>query len=387
VITITRHLDRRVETVAVEDLHKALAEGAGVVWIDVAGEEREDYDVLCAMGLSGLVVEDMMDDAAAPKTERHDGYLFTVVHGLDLEAGGRDDFQLETIELDAALGSGWLVTHAHRRLDLVTTVHERLARGGAGAETPAALLHELLDVMVDQYAPFIDTFIPARMDAIEDELFADHPSSLARREIYLRRRDVIRLARVAQPQADALRALSVASQEAGAESDARLFGDIADRLDRISAATAALRDELDSAFQHYHSQVAASQNEITKVLALASTVLLPLTVITGVYGMNFQYMPELDERWGYPFALSLCALVLIINVLVFRAKGWIGGKEARAARARARLRPEDLQLRILDRTVRLPALGDREVVGPTDRPTDRPIDPLGASLAPEPSER
>jgi len=106
-----------------------------------------------------------------------------------------------------------------------------------------------------------------------------------------------------------------------------------------------------------------------------------------VYGMNFQYMPELDERWGYPFALSLCALVLIINVLVFRARGWIGGKDARAARARARLRPEDLQLRILDRTVRLPALGDREVVGPTDRPTDRPIDPLGASLAPEPSER
>ncbi len=365
-ITITRHVGRQVEPVAVEDLPEALADDRGVVWVDVAGQAPEDDDVLCAMGLSRLVVEDMMDDAAAPKTERHEGYLFTVVHGLDLEAGGDEDFQLETIELDAALGPGWLVTHAHRRLDLVTAVHDHLRRGGAGAETPAALLHALLDVMVDQYEPFVDTFIPARMDAIEDELFADHPSSLARREIYLRRRDVIRLTRVTQPQADALRELALASDDAGTESDAKLFRDIAHRLDRISAATEALRDELDSAFEHYHSQVAANQNEITKVLTLASATLLPLTVITGVYGMNFEFMPELDEPWGYPFALSLCVLVLVVNVLVFRAKGWIGGKEARAARARARLRPEDLQLRILDRTVRLPALGDREVVAPPE---------------------
>lgn len=366
-ITITRHIDRTVEPVAADDLSKALAEGRGVIWVDVAGENRKDIDVLCTMGLAPLVVEDMMDDAAAPKTERHDGYLFTVVHGLDLEAGGDEDFQLETIELDAALGPGWLVTHAHRRLDLVTAVHEHLDRGGAGAQTPAALLHSLLDVMVDQYAPFVDTFIPARMDAIEDELFADHPSSLARREIYLRRRDVIRLTRVTQPQAEALRELALASDQAGAESDGRLFQDIAHRLDRISSATESLRDELDSAFEHYHSQVAANQNEISKVLALASTILLPLTVITGVYGMNFEFMPELDEPWGYPLALAMCVLVLVVNVAVFRAKGWIGGKEARATRARSRLRPQDLQLKVLDRTVRLPALGDREIVAPPER--------------------
>jgi magnesium transporter len=143
----------------------------------------------------------------------------------------------------------------------------------------------VLDTIVDECEPFLEQFIPERIDAIEDALFSDQLSTAVRREIYLRRRDVIRLQRIALPQATAMREL-VRLAEAGAvcHADAPLFRDIADRLDRVASLTTTLRAELDSAFEHYLSAVANSQNEVMRILTMVSSILLPLTVVAGIYG-------------------------------------------------------------------------------------------------------
>lgn len=348
-------------------LADAPAPDGGFLWADLVGHHPHEARLLRAFGVGSLVMEDMLDEETYPKTEDHGGYLFTVVHGLDLAGSTVDGaFELATTEIDALLARDWLITHAAAPHEVLHAVADALSAGRVAIpQTPARLLHLLLDTAVDEYEPFIDRFIPARIDDIEDELFAPRPSSLARREIYLRRRDVIRIQRVAAPQAEAVRVLAVLARqgEVVRAREALLFDDIADRLDRVASTTRSLREQLDSAFEHYHSAIATQQNEIVRVLTLVSTVLLPLTVITGIYGMNFQFMPELDEPWGYPFALTLCAAVVSGALALFRARGWIGGGRARAERARSRTAQRDLEMEVLGRRVRLPVLGAREVDG------------------------
>lgn len=350
----------RVEPVALQALDAALAQVTreqGLVWIDLIGRNHEDEGLLRHLGLNDLQIEDLLDDAVHPKSEAGDGHLLTVVHGLDLDyAREQEEFEITTIELDSVLGPNWVVTHADRSLEVIRRVAMLVERDPGRARTPAQLLHLVLDTIVDEYEPFLEQFIPERIDAIEDELFSDQPSAAVRREIYLRRRDVIRLQRIALPQAAAMREL-VRLTEAGVafHADAPLFRDIADRLDRVASLTAALRAELDSAFEHYLSAVANSQNEVMRILTMVSSILLPITVVAGIYGMNFHFMPEIDERWGYPAVMSLNALIVVGGLTYFRSRGWIGRqREVKEHTAR-------LEIASLGRMLRLPAIGARVV--------------------------
>lgn len=356
-VTIRRIAGSEITAVHERDLQAALSARDSVIWVHATGRSPAEHDLLCGLGLDPLVVEDLLDDAVHPKAEAHPDYLFAVVHGIDVEeTTAGDAFELATLELDGVVGRGWLVTHADRPLAVVDAIEQVVDFGAERATTPAQLLHLLLDRIVDEYEPFIDDFIPQRIDDIEDALFADNPSREVRREIYLRRRDVIRLQRVAGPQAAAVRKLARLAESGDvAVQDAHLFHDIADRLDRVASVTGSLRDQLDSAFEHYHSAVATGQNEVMKLLTMVSSVLLPITVVTGVYGMNFVYMPELDERWAYPAVLGLNALILVTGLSLFRARGWIGRRRPRTAGA------DRLELPSAGAVLRVPAMGARFV--------------------------
>ncbi|MGH3664802.1 MAG: magnesium transporter CorA family protein, partial [Egibacteraceae bacterium] len=136
------------------------------------------------------------------------------------------------------------------------------------------------------------------------------------------------------------------------DDDARhLVNDIADRLDYVSAQTESLRAQLDTAFEHHQSSVANAQNEVMKVLTMVSVVLLPISVIAGIYGMNFAYMPELRVRWAYPLLLIVFAAIVGAALLLFRTRGWIGGRRRFSG-------PRTLRLGA-GRVVRAPAMGAR----------------------------
>ncbi|MGH8896579.1 MAG: magnesium transporter CorA family protein [Egibacteraceae bacterium] len=357
--TIRRISNGRVEPVALEALDAALAHEQGLVWIDLVGRNDADEALLRHLGLHDLEIEDLLDDAMNPKSEAGNGHLLTVVHGLDLDyAQEKEEFEIATIELDGVLGPNWVVTHAERSLEVTRSVAMLVERDPSLARTPGDLLHLVLDTIVDEYEPFLEQFIPKRIDAIEDELFSDRPSAAARREIYLRRRDVSRLQRVALPQATAMREL-VRLAETGAvcRADVPLFRDIADRLDRVASLTTSLRTELDSAFEHYLSAVANSQNEVMKILTMVSSILLPLTVVVGIYGMNFRFMPELDKQWAYPAVLVLNALIVVGGLAYFRSRGWIGRQR------KTKEQNNGLEIASLGRVLRLPAIGARVVRG------------------------
>jgi magnesium transporter len=327
----------------------------GFVWHDLVGRSEEGEALLRDLGLGERFIDDMLGIAIHPKAVRHEGFLFTVVHGLDLDYAQEDDeFELETLELDVMIGSDWIVTHADSPLEVIRRAASRIEEDPSLAKTPGELLHVVLDTLVDEYDPFLVQFIPQRIDAIEEELFNDRLSAAVRREIYLRRRDVIRLQRVAAPQAMAMRTLAeLAKDTPFTREEAPLIHESANRLAWVASQTTTLRAELDSAFDHYLSAVANSQNEVMRVLTMVSAIILPMTFIAGIYGMNFVHMPELVHPYGYPIALGLMAVVGMIGFWYFRRRGWIG-------RGPLRL-PGVQEIPVLGQVLRLPAIGARAV--------------------------
>ena len=358
-LTVRSIVDRRVELLSSAECAGRKGQDAnGVLWIHAVGDEPDVVDTLRDFGIEDWIVEDMMESSTHPKAEAWPGALFLVVFGVN-PTSGDDRFELRTAEVDAVLGDGWLVTHTSQPLDVFARVGELVDRDPREAATAGELLHLILDKLVDSYEPFIDDFIPEAIDDIESDLFSGRADASVRQEIYLRRRDVQRLQRVAAPQVVAVRRVATMA-DAATKGQPHLFVDIADRLAYVAAQIDSLRSQLNAAFDHYQSQVAQSQNEVMKVLTMVSATLLPITVVAGIYGMNFRHMPELDERWGYPFALSLALLIVVGNVVYFRAKGWIGQPQRRERHPRTvELDP--------GRILQIPAMGARGVASGTKR--------------------
>ena len=358
-LTIRSIADGRVEELSADQCRGLRDRNSDeVLWISAVGDGEDVSSALRDFGLEDWIVEDMMESSTHPKSEAWPGALFLVVFGVE-HSMTDSGISLNTAEVDLVLGDGWIVTHTTQPLDLLDRVATMITRDTREASTAPDLLHLILDRLVDRYEPFIDDFIPGTIDEIEDRLFAGRADASIREEIYLRRRDVQQLQRVAAPQMAAVRRVATLA-EAGGLGQAHLFTDIADRLAYVAAQIESLRGQLNAAFDHYQSLVAHTQNEVMKVLTMVSATLLPITVIAGIYGMNFQHMPELDERWGYPFALTLSALVVLANIAYFRAKGWIG----RAERSERPERTLEVDPGVV---LRIPAMGARGLASGTKR--------------------
>ena|GEM_PF-35431 len=354
------------------------ARDGAVLWVDLTEPEGDEHVLLRRMGLHPLVVDDLFDQTHDPKVDVYPDYVFAVVHGLDLDAV---HLEFSTHELDVVLGRGWLITHAERTLDAVGDAAQRVERNPALAPTSGRLLYEVLDEMVEVYLPYLE-LVQARIDQIESVLF-DDPGPELQAEIYLLRRDCIALRRVAEPQADAARRLATRADELLAPGDERWFADVQGQLQRISDLADSCRDLLDGALAQYQSAVANAQNEVMKVLTMVSAVLLPITVVAGIYGMNFEFMPELNQRWGYPAVMAVNVTIVLTALAFFRSRGWIGGR-GRRAREREDTAME-LRLPAVDRVLRLPALGRAEVRAAAD--TARVADARASGSSRIPSRR
>jgi magnesium transporter len=352
-LTIRRLHGGRVEELAQDALAEAVSARDGVVWVDLAAPTADETGVLAVLGLSDAAICGILDDVHHPRVlQAEDGLLELVVHGVDLDLAA---FAFSTRELDVVVGDRWLVTHAPQPVDAVEVVARRLAASPRLAGSAYRLLYEVIDTLIDVYLPFLE-LIDQRIDAIETLIFADRPDPAARNEIYYLRRDVITLRRIAVPQAEALGDLARRLRDEGHPQEARAFADLRDKLTRMAGLTDSYREVLDSALDQYQSAVANAQNEVMKVLTMVSAVLLPITVVTGIYGMNFAYMPELDERWAYPAVLTLNVLIVVTVLSIFRVRGWLGRRQ-RGPRELMR----ELHVPAVGRVLQIPAVGVRTV--------------------------
>ncbi len=320
------------DVVATVEDYATLAEAhrAGkIFWIELDERSNEAVTFLeKELHIHPLAVEDVWNDLGLPKVEDFGDYVQIILHGLTEVDRASGDVPLELAELDLLIGRNFLVTHARdEKVCAVTPVQLEVVRNPRLLKKgPAWVAHAVMDRMVDEYVPLIDRF-DTEIESIEEKILDDE-----RRHIQGDREIIPRILRVKRS-LQVLRRTTIYQREillrlARAEFDeiprdlVPFYRDVYDHFARVTELVDSYRELVTSLLEAHLSMQSNRLNEVMKRLTIMSTIMLPLSVIAGVYGMNFEHMPELKWVWGYPFALSLMALVALGIIVWFRDKKW-----------------------------------------------------------------
>jgi magnesium transporter len=291
-----------------------------IIWADVSDPTSQDFAELAEeFGFHHLSIEDCQGEHQRPKVEEYSGYYFIVLYEAEL-AGPND--RLELRELNIFLGKNYLVTVHSRPIRAVETAHrlwgEWVDRADQGAGLVAYLL---IDAIVDDYLPLLD-ILSERMDALEDKIFGEfQPESI--NEIFGIKKKLLYLRRAVTPLRDVFNTLLRREQPIFSREIYVYFQDVFDHLIRVADTVDTLRDMLGSTMDAYLSVSGNRMNVVMKRLTSISTILMSVTLIAGVYGMNFVFMPELKWRFGYVFALLSMVGVGLALYRYLKKVNWI----------------------------------------------------------------
>ncbi len=311
------------EDFTVDDLPELLKDPSAVIWVDMESPgETEERVLLDVFKFHPLTVEDCRENRHYPKIEEFHGYIYFIVHGVTADTSP-DRFN--TIELDGFLGPNYVITYHHEMFRSINNVKQLLRTTPVACQRGAAfLLHQILDQIVDFYSPVLDDF-DERIDKLEDDIFTlQRPNNEILSEIMDLKRSVLRLRRISSKQMDILHRMSRGEFSLIPEEMRPFYRDVYDHLVRVVDLAENYRDLISGSLEAYLSVVSNRLNEIMKVLTIFSAVMLPLTFIAGVYGMNFDNMPELHSKYGYYAVWIIMAAVAIAMLLFFKRRGWIG---------------------------------------------------------------
>jgi magnesium transporter len=310
-----------------DDLPGLLADETNVVWVDLQGETPEHVaeakDVLMNIfKFHYLTIEDCLETRNQPKVEAFPDYFYFIVHGVRPEETSSANFT--TKELDGYLGKNFVVTFHIERFSSIKKVKNQIRSTTFACQRGAAyLLHQILDQLVDLYMPVVDDF-DNTINVLEDRVFQMKRNNTAvLSEIMDLRRSVARLKRISSRQLDVLYRISHGEFALIPEQVLPFYRDVHDHLLRISDLADSYKDLVGGLFEIHFSVTANKTNDVMKVLAVFSAIMLPLTLIAGIYGMNFENMPELHSRYGYFGALALMFVIGVGLLIYFWRKGWI----------------------------------------------------------------
>jgi magnesium transporter len=270
-------------------------------------------------GIHELAVEDLSHPQQRPKLEDYPDQVLLIVHGAKVdESTGRASLH----EVDIIAGKGWALTfHGGRPLDTEELArrirgHPELFKSGSGF-----LLYVILDELVDTFFPALDT-IGGRVEDLEQAIFEERPNQ-ASSNIYELRKELIAIRRVSGPMRDAMvvllrRDLGLFTREAQ-----RYLQDVYDHLIRVVEQVEDYQDLTANALDVNLSMSSNRVNEVARTLTAYAAIFAAVTVITGLYGMNFRHMPELGWRFGYGYALGLMVATVGALWVYFRRKRWL----------------------------------------------------------------
>src|SRR6266446_8532567 len=317
------HID---EGFAVEKLPQLLNEQQSVIWVDMeAPSEADDHVLLDVFHFHPLTVEDCRANRHHPKVEEFPDYIYFIVHAVRTDSSP-DRFN--TIELDGYLGKNFVVTYHHESFASINKVKQSVRSSPVSCQRGTAfLLHQIIDSIVDDYLPVMDDF-DERINELEDNIFTLHrPNDQILTVILGLKRSVLRLRRISSKQLEVLYRMSHGQFQLISGPVLPFFRDIYDHLVRVTDLAESYRDLISGSLEAYLSVVSNRLNEIMKVLTIFSAVMLPLTFIACVYGMNFDYMPELHWHYGYYMVWVIMVVVAVGMLLLFWKRGWIGNPE------------------------------------------------------------
>jgi magnesium transporter len=321
VLTIFIH--RNGQTEQVKSLERAwLAPTSNTfVWVDLAAPSIPELLILSdTFAFHPLSVEDARADLQYPKIEAYDGYLYVILHGIDFHAGEKG---IATHDVDFFLGSNYLVTVHDGHSASIKHLAESVVRNPKLMhEGPVSLFHRIVDSMVDHYRPEVEK-LEARIDEIEDAVF-DHPSRTLIREILLVKREVAGLRRVVIPQRDVVSRLARRDYVDISTDMSFRFRDVYDHLVRIADDATIFQDRITGVLDAHLTSASNRLNEVMKVLTVMSTIFMPLTLLSGLWGMNIG-LPRFPGSDAAQFWWLSGIMVVVISGMLaaFRVRKWI----------------------------------------------------------------
>lgn len=321
--------DRVEEGFTAEQLPELLKDETLTLWVDMERpSEADDRAILLDIfNFHPLVIEDCRAERHHPKAEEFPGYVYFIMHGVTTET---DSERFFTIELDFFLGRNYVLTYHHEEFRSINNVKQKVRASPVTCQRgPAFLLYQILDQLVDYYAPVLDDF-DERINKLEDDIFAlKNPDNSILEDIQNLKRSILRLRRISQKQLNILYRISHGEFKQIDEQMLPFFRDIYDHLVRITDLSENYRDLIGGALDSYLSVVSNRTNDIMKVLTIFSAIMLPLTFIAGLYGMNFDNLPELHYQYSYFIVLGIMLVVAVAMLGFFWRKGWIGNTPRR----------------------------------------------------------
>ena len=300
-----------------------LASGSGAtIWVDLMNPSQEEglHLLKDVFHFHDLAVEDALSELEYPKVESYGDYLYVILHRIDFKA---PEHCFKTHDVDFFLGRNYLVTiHSgdSRSIERIADVCQR--NSIALGEGAAALMHRIVDSMVDNYRPEIDE-LNERLDDLEERVFDGGTASLAKAILDFKR-DVASLRRVVQPQRDVVGRLSRREFPFIDEQISYRYRDVYDHLVRLADESMVFQDRITSLLDANLAIVSNQLNSIMKILTIIATVFMPLTFITGLYGMNVD-LPHFGLGGIRMFwvLMGIMGGIVVFMLVYFRRRGWL----------------------------------------------------------------
>lgn len=293
---------------------------APVVWVDVHGLENTKalQELAAHYGLHPLLIEDIVNTGQRPKFEVYGDCQFCVLRMVDPTRPG----QFEQVSL--VRRGNLLISFQERSGDCFDPVRSRI-RGATGrirTRDTSYLFYAIVDSVIDHYFPVVEALADHLVET--EQAIVANPDAMDISQFYAFRAECAAIQRIARPMRDTVSALSIEAARLGDEDLAPYLRDVSDHTVELLDMVEACREAASGLMDLYMSVQGQRMNEIMKVLTMIATIFIPLSFVAGLYGMNFDGMPELHWRYGYPVALGIMLLAALVMVRYFRRKGWLG---------------------------------------------------------------
>lgn len=328
---------RTVDPGELAKIHAATKRTEQVLWVDLDSPSIEEEDLVLGeiFKFHVLTINDVRHEHRRghggdhqPKVEDYGEYLFSIINPMDLhevidKATGVNEIQIRTRQINVFLGASYIVTHHYEPSKAISDAMKACDRNPVMFNRgPDYIYHLILDDIVHQSGPLLDRFDEV-IDVLEDEVFTRTASTNTLAMILMMKRTVFRMRRITTYQREMVHRLSRGEFSLVTSEEIAYYRNVYDHLERAADLAESYRDVLSGLLEGYLSVTSNRLSEVMKILTILSTFFLPLTFVAGVYGMNFDFMPELHWKYGYLFAWAVMAAIALVMFVYFRRKKWL----------------------------------------------------------------
>ncbi len=293
-----------------------------ISWINVDGlDDTQTIEKVCnGFNIHPLVIEDILNTNQRSKIEDFGDYIYIVIKMIYFEDGNST---VSSEQLSIILGNNYVLSFQEVEKDVFDTIRDRLRRSKGKLQTMGSdyLAYTLMDAIVDSYFLILETF-GENIEDIEEELI-NSPSRKNLEQINVLKKEMIMLRRSIWPLREVISNLERRESSLIHQQTTVFLRDLYDHTIQIMETVETYREMLSGMVDLYLSSVSNSMNEVMKVLTIIATIFIPLTFLAGIYGMNFENMPELQWRLGYPMVWALMILIFFSMIYYFKKKEWL----------------------------------------------------------------